>query len=64
MPLRGHTYHTKSDAELLYIIRDASEAAHCMRNHDARAEAKYLDQVNDASTILHYRRNGGQRVAA
>ena len=56
-PLKGHPFHKRSDAELLYIQRDASEAAIAMRGHDERAEAKYLDQANDASTILHYRRN-------
>jgi hypothetical protein len=50
------SYATKSDAELLYIIRDAAEAAAAMRNHDATAEAKYLDQLNDATTILVARR--------
>lgn len=56
-PLKGHPYHTRSEAELLYIISDASAAALAVRDHDERAEAKYLDQVNDAATILHYRRN-------
>lgn len=55
--LPGHAYHAKSDAELLYIARDAKDAAQAMRGHDATAEAKYLDQVNDAVTILHYRRS-------
>jgi hypothetical protein len=32
-----------------------------MRGHDRKAEAKYLDQVNDASTILHYRMRGGKQ---
>lgn len=57
MPLKGHPYHAKSDAELLYIIKDAGEAAKAMRGHDERAEAKYLDQVNDACTVMNYRRN-------
>ena len=56
-PLHGHSYHNKSEAELRYIIKDASEAARCMRGHDEKAEAKYLDQVNDAVTVLNYRRN-------
>lgn len=53
--LRGHPYHGKTDAELRYIIQDAGEAARAMRGHNAQAEGKYLDQVNDASSILHYR---------
>ena len=56
MPITGHPYHTKSDAELLYIIRDAGEAARCMRGVNTEAECKYLDQVNDACTVMHYRR--------
>jgi len=55
--LAGHIYHSKSDAELLYIIRDAGEAAKAVRGFDARAEAKYLDQMNDACSIMHSRRN-------
>lgn len=62
MPLKGHPYHKKSDAELLYIIKDAGEAAYAMRGHNPRAEAKYLDQVNDASTVMHYRRQGGKQM--
>lgn len=56
-PLKGHPFHKRSDAELLYIFRDASEAALAVSGHDAKAEAKYLDQANDAATIIHYRRN-------
>ena len=62
MPLRGHAYHRKSDAELLYIIKDAGAAAAAMRGHNPTAEGKYLDQVNDASTVLYYRRHGGKQV--
>lgn len=62
MPLKGHAYHRKSDDELHYIIKDAGEAAKAMKGHDPKAEAKYLDQVNDASTVLHYRKNGGKRL--
>jgi hypothetical protein len=54
--LRGHPYHTKSDAELAYIVRDAGDAARAMRDHNPQAEAKYLDQLNDACSILHVRR--------
>lgn len=61
-PLKGHPYHSKSDAELHYIVKDAGEAAQAMKNHNPKAESKYLDQVNDASTVLHYRKNGGARV--
>lgn len=46
----------KTDRELRYIIKDAGEAARAMRGHDPVAEAKYLDQVNDAATELYIRR--------
>jgi hypothetical protein len=65
MPLQGHPYHKKSDAELHYIMKDAGEAS---RLHDQMHKGtgkfnKYADQVNDAATVLHYRRKGGgQRV--
>lgn len=49
-------YRNKTDDELSYIMRDAHEAAQAMRGHDARAECKYLDQVNDAATELYRRR--------
>ncbi len=55
-PLKGHAYHDKSDAELEYICKDASEAAKNMKGMNDTAEGKYLDQANDASTILHYRK--------
>lgn len=54
-PLKGHPYHDKSDAELTYIVKDARAAAEAMRNHNPQAEAKYLDQVNDACTVMGYR---------
>lgn len=63
MPLEGHPYHNKTDAQLLYIIKDAGEAAKAMKGHDPKAEAKYLDQVNDASTVLYYRRKNGGSAA-
>ena len=61
-PIAGHPYHKKNDAELRYIIKDAGEAAKAMQGHDKKAEAKYLDQVNDASTVLSFRRRGGKQV--
>jgi hypothetical protein len=62
MPLKGHPYHYKSDAELDYIKKDAGEAAKAMRGMNPKAEGKYLDQVNDASTVSHYRKNGGRQL--
>lgn len=58
MPLEGHPYHNMTNAQLLYIIKDAGEAARCMRDVNYDAECKYLDQVNDACTVLSFRRNG------
>jgi hypothetical protein len=29
-----------------------------MRDIDRAAEAKYLDQINDATTVLYYRKHG------
>lgn len=62
MPLPGHPFHSKSDAELRYIQRDASEAGrNAQEMGDERGVNKYADQVNDAATILGYRqRSGGQ----
>ena len=50
------SYRLKTDAQLLYIARDAKEAAEAMRGVCQRAEAKYLDQVNDACTVMHERK--------
>jgi len=55
--LPGHPYHGKTDAELLYIVKDAGEAAQAMRGLNDQAECKYLDQMNDACSILYARRN-------
>jgi len=61
-PLKGHVYHTKSDAELRYIVKDAGEAAKAQKGMSS--EGKYLDQMNDASTVLHYRSKGGKQITA
>lgn len=55
-PMPDHEYHAKSDAMLRYIIKDAGTAAEAMRGVNVDAECKYLDQMNDACTILYYRR--------
>ena len=49
------SYRKKTDAELQYIAKDAAEAALAMRGFDAAAEGKYLDQVNDACTVMNER---------
>jgi hypothetical protein len=58
-PIPGHPYHAKTNDELRYIAKDAGEAARNMRGMNSNAEGKYLDQVNDAATVLHYRSQGG-----
>lgn len=58
-PLEGHEYHRKSDAELTYIGKDAHKAAEAMKGHNSKAEAKYLDQANDAATVRHFRKRNG-----
>lgn len=67
-PLGDHPYHRKSNEELRYIAKDASEAAKATRgmssynpNSGKRedTEGKYLDQVNDAATVLGWRNRTG-----
>ena len=55
-PIPTHAYHRKSGNELRYIIKDAGLAAKCFQHFDLIAESKYLDQVNDACTVLAWRR--------
>ena len=52
-----NNYRKKTDNELMFIMKDASEAAKAMQGHSPIAEAKYLDQVNDAATESYRRRN-------
>ena len=54
--LENDRFHDLTDAALLYIARDAKEAANAMRGHDPVAECKYLDQVNDACSVMAARR--------
>jgi hypothetical protein len=67
-PIPNSPYHAKSDAELRYIIKDASEAEQASRGMTAYnpnggqrtdTNGKYADQVNDAATVLGYRDRGG-----
>ena len=50
-------YRNKTDAELQFIIKVAAEVAEALRGWNDLAECKYIDQVNDARTELHRRRN-------
>ena len=61
-PIPEHPFHKLDNAKLGYIQKDAALAAKAMQGHDRKAEAKYLDQVNDVTTILHYRRRGGKQL--
>lgn len=55
MKLTNQNYFSKSDDELRFILRDASEAAEAMRHFDRAAECKYLEQIDDAATVLAQR---------
>jgi len=59
-PLEDHKYHTLTDDELRHIIKDAGDAAIAMQGHSYESECKYLDQVNDANTIISYRNTLGK----
>lgn len=63
MPLKGHPYHHKTDAELHYIIKDAGEAEKAVGTHNVTATHKYADQQNDAATVLGYRQRGGKQLS-
>jgi hypothetical protein len=58
-PLEGHEYHKKTDAELVYIAKDAHKAAEAMKSHNTTAENKYRDQANDSATVRYYRKTHG-----
>jgi hypothetical protein len=62
--IRHVDYWQKSDSQLRYIIKDAGEAARAMRGFGllGDGEAKYLDQVNDACTVLSWRKSQGYTV--
>lgn len=49
-------YHDKTDAELEFIIKDATEAMRCARDlGDLKGEFKYADQVADCCTERYLR---------
>ena len=53
------SYANKSNEELIYIQKDAYEAAQCAKAlGNVEAELRYLDEVNDASTELYKRSKG------
>lgn len=52
-----NNYCNKTEAELRFIIKDANEAAIYAKDlGNPQAEAKYLDQVNDACSELYRRK--------
>lgn len=54
--LNGHPYHQYTNEMLKFVIRDAGEAAKCAQSlGNIDSENKYLDQLNNAATILYYR---------
>jgi hypothetical protein len=57
--LTNSSFWSKTNVELHYILKDAQEAADAVRSHDPRAEDKYLEQICDAATVLHARKQGG-----
>jgi hypothetical protein len=53
--LENDNYWIKDYLELRYIMKDAKEAA--FANKDSEQVDKWLDQANDAATVLYCRRN-------
>jgi hypothetical protein len=49
------SYWQKDYLELRYIMKDAKESA--SKNPDSDQVDKWLDQINDAATVLYVRRN-------
>jgi hypothetical protein len=52
--LENSNYWDLPNESLKYIIKDASTAARLMP--DCSETSKWLDQVNDACTVLYYRK--------
>ena len=66
--LENERFWELPEASLRYIIKDARAAAEAMKGLNPKKEGKYLDEVNDAATVLYWRRehaaNGGLCEAA
>ena len=62
-PLKGHKFHTYTDVMLRFVLQDAREACTCaVSMGDTKGESKYLDQINDAHTVLAYRARMAERA--
>jgi len=53
-----------TDAQLLYVIKDAREAAKAVRGHDPVSEGWYEDEANTMAQELYRRRQGKRRNPA
>ncbi len=58
--LDNQSYWTKSEAQLRFILKDAREAAEALATIAGADTGKYMDQINDACTVLNHRRKGGR----
>jgi len=56
LSLTNQRFTELTDEQLRYILKDAREAAEAMRGHSPDSEAKYLEQVCDAASVLYSRR--------
>jgi hypothetical protein len=56
-------YRDKTTDQLRYIAKDAHAAAMAMHGINSGAESKYLDQVNDACTVMFERARADRRAA-
>ena len=59
-----NAYRTKTADQLAYILKDAREALDCAKSlGDAKGEAKYADQINDAATEVYRRKQAVKAIA-
>ena len=63
MQTQLNQYRDKTTEQLRYIAKDAYEASVAMQGLNSDAEGKYLDQVNDACTVMFERARDARRVA-
>ena len=63
MTTQLNQYRDKTTEQLRYIAKDAYAAAAAMRGINSDAESKYLDQVNDACTVMFERARADRRTA-